>query len=208
MGGSSYSLHRAFPDDFPADGILRSLEFLHGAHPGSHISFVSGVGTHSKTVAYGSNRANFSFIAGGIVPGVLVPKPDFPRRTGRSCGERTNTSSTSPAATSSWSTRRTSWCAVPSSGGVRRRLEHDSSGWAQRAIHAEGATPFQPGATPQESETCPVRAESPDDESGFQPSFPAPETLGRYPRLALGLGLRPASAAACNDKCRLHGRRK
>jgi hypothetical protein len=75
---ASYSLHQAFPDDFPADGILRSLEFLHGAHPGSDISFVSGVGTHSKTVAYGSNRADFSFIAGGIVPGVLVLKPDFP----------------------------------------------------------------------------------------------------------------------------------
>jgi endoglucanase len=29
-------------------------------------------------VAYGSHRADFSFIAGGIVPGVLILKPDFP----------------------------------------------------------------------------------------------------------------------------------
>ena len=29
-------------------------------------------------VAYGNNRADFTFIAGGIVPGVLILKPDFP----------------------------------------------------------------------------------------------------------------------------------
>ncbi len=32
----------------------------------------------SKTVAYGSNRTDFSFIAGGVVPGVLILNPDFP----------------------------------------------------------------------------------------------------------------------------------
>jgi hypothetical protein len=47
-------------------------------HPVSDRSFVSGVGAESKQVAYGMNRADFSFIAGGIVPGVLVLKPDFP----------------------------------------------------------------------------------------------------------------------------------
>jgi hypothetical protein len=39
---------------------------------------VSGVGARSKTVAYGMNRADFSFIAGGIVPGILLIKPDLP----------------------------------------------------------------------------------------------------------------------------------
>ena len=29
-------------------------------------------------MAYGNNRADFTFIAGGIVPGVLIFKPDFP----------------------------------------------------------------------------------------------------------------------------------
>jgi hypothetical protein len=77
-GISAYYLHRAFPDLFPADPVLRSLEYLHGCHPGSDVSFVSAVGTRSATIAYGSNRADFSFIAGGVVPGVLVLKPDFP----------------------------------------------------------------------------------------------------------------------------------
>ena len=39
---------------------------------------VSAVGTESKKIAYGNNRANFTFIAGGIVPGVLIIPPDFP----------------------------------------------------------------------------------------------------------------------------------
>jgi hypothetical protein len=36
------------------------------------------VGTVSKKITYGNNRADFRFIAGGIVPGILVLKPDFP----------------------------------------------------------------------------------------------------------------------------------
>ena len=36
------------------------------------------VGNRSKHLAYGNNRADFTFIAGGIVPGVLVLKPDYP----------------------------------------------------------------------------------------------------------------------------------
>ena len=75
---ASFYLHTAFPDLFDREAILRGLNFLYGTHPSSDISFVSGVGTHSKKVAYGSNRADFSFIAGGIVPGVLILKPDFP----------------------------------------------------------------------------------------------------------------------------------
>jgi endoglucanase len=75
---TSYYLHTAFPDLFGEEDTLRGLEFLYGRHPGSNISFVSGVGTQSKTVAYGNNRADFSFIAGGVVPGVLILNPDFP----------------------------------------------------------------------------------------------------------------------------------
>jgi endoglucanase len=75
---TNYYLHKAFPDLFGREATLRGLDYLYGFHPGSNISFVSGVGTHSKTVAYGNNRADFSFIAGGIVPGVLILKPDFP----------------------------------------------------------------------------------------------------------------------------------
>ena len=71
-------LHAAFPDLVDAEPVFRALAFLHGNHPGSDISYVSGVGARSKEVAYGSNRADFSFIAGGIVPGTLILNPDFP----------------------------------------------------------------------------------------------------------------------------------
>lgn len=53
-------------------------EFIFGCHPCSNVLFVSGVGTRSKVVAYGSNRADFTFIAGGVVPGILIIKPDSP----------------------------------------------------------------------------------------------------------------------------------
>jgi hypothetical protein len=75
---TNYMLHKAFPKLIDAAAVLRGLDYLLGCHPGSDISFVSGVGTVSKEIAYGNNRADFSFIPGGIVPGVLILKPDFP----------------------------------------------------------------------------------------------------------------------------------
>lgn len=81
MGLTDYALHKAFPAISDGRMVFRALDYLHGTHPGSDISFVSGVGTVSKEVAYGSNRADFSFIAGGVVPGVLVLKPDFPENS-------------------------------------------------------------------------------------------------------------------------------
>ena len=73
-----YYLHRAFPDLISAEQVFSGLNYLYGTHPDSDISFVSNVGTVSKKVAYGMNRADYSFISGGIVPGVLILKPDFP----------------------------------------------------------------------------------------------------------------------------------
>jgi hypothetical protein len=78
MAITSYILHKAFPEIIEAEAVFRGLNFLLGCHPGSDISFISGVGAVSKEVAYGNNRADFSFIAGGIVPGMLILKPDFP----------------------------------------------------------------------------------------------------------------------------------
>lgn len=77
-GLTTYALHKAFPDIVKPDAVFRSLAYVLGNHPGSDISFVSGVGSRSKEVAYGNNRADFSFIAGGVVPGALIIKPDFP----------------------------------------------------------------------------------------------------------------------------------
>jgi endoglucanase len=78
MANTNYMLHKAFPDIITDEDVLSALNYILGTHPGSDISFVSAVGAKSKRVAYGMNRADFSFIAGGIVPGVLVLKPDFP----------------------------------------------------------------------------------------------------------------------------------
>jgi endoglucanase len=78
FANTNYALHKAFPDVIDSAAVFRGLTYLYGCHPGSDISFVSAVGTVSKEVAYGNNRADFSFIAGGIVPGALILKPDFP----------------------------------------------------------------------------------------------------------------------------------
>lgn len=78
FGLTGDALHRAFPELVDASPVQRALDFLHGHHPASDRSLVSGVGALSKEVAYGSNRADFSFIPGGVVPGVLVLKPDYP----------------------------------------------------------------------------------------------------------------------------------
>lgn len=75
---TNYYLHRTFPKIITKEDVLKGLNYLLGTHPHSNLSFVSAVGAKSKKVAYGMNRADFSFIAGGIVPGVLILKPDYP----------------------------------------------------------------------------------------------------------------------------------
>lgn len=75
---TNYFLYQTFPNIGDPEAVFRGLHFIYGCHPGSDISFVSGVGTRSKTIAYGNNRADFSFIPGGIVPGIVIIKPNFP----------------------------------------------------------------------------------------------------------------------------------
>ena len=74
---TNYYAYKAFPDIMSREDVLRSMDYIFGCHPYSNESFVEAVGTRSKKVAYGNNRADFSIIAGGIVPGVLLLKPDF-----------------------------------------------------------------------------------------------------------------------------------
>jgi hypothetical protein len=74
----TYILHKGFPDIIGPEYTLRGLDYVLGTHPASSVSLVSGIGAHSKTIAYGSNRADYSFIPGGVVPGVAIVKPDFP----------------------------------------------------------------------------------------------------------------------------------
>ena len=75
---TNYYAHRVFPDVIGVEYVYRGLDYLFGCHPYSNVSFVSAVGTHSKRITYGNNRADFSYIAGGVVPGILILKPDFP----------------------------------------------------------------------------------------------------------------------------------
>jgi hypothetical protein len=78
FAATNYYANKFFPGVMNAEYVYKGLNYIFGCHPYSNISFVSSVGTKSKKVTYGNNRANFSFIAGGIVPGILVIKPDFP----------------------------------------------------------------------------------------------------------------------------------
>ncbi|MDF1570639.1 MAG: glycoside hydrolase family 9 protein [Bacteroidales bacterium] len=75
---TNYYLYQAFPDIMEKEDVFEGVHYIFGRHPGSSVSFASGVGVRPKMVAYGMNRADFSFIAGGVVPGVLILPPDFP----------------------------------------------------------------------------------------------------------------------------------
>jgi endoglucanase len=79
FGREQYFLHKAFPQAFPAAGVLNALNFVLGCHPGPNTaSFVSGVGARSTLVAYGFTRADWTYIPGGIVSGTALIRPDFP----------------------------------------------------------------------------------------------------------------------------------
>jgi hypothetical protein len=78
FGVNQYFLFSGFPDIFPRDYMLNALNFVLGCHPGKNTaSFVSGVGSHSITVAYGVNRADWSYIPGGSVSGTGIIRPDL-----------------------------------------------------------------------------------------------------------------------------------
>lgn len=70
-----YLLHEAFPEIIGSDYTLDGLDYVLGRHPASN---VSSVGTQSKLIAYGNNRSDYTFIPGGMIPGVVVLQPDFP----------------------------------------------------------------------------------------------------------------------------------
>lgn len=79
LGYEYYFLHRAYPEIFDPEIIFSALHFVLGCHPGSNtMSFASGVGTKSATVGYGLNRADWSYIPGGVISGTALIRPDFP----------------------------------------------------------------------------------------------------------------------------------
>ncbi len=78
LGVRMYFLHKAFPEIVGPEYTLRAANYILGTHPVSSTSYVSSVGTVSKLKAYGNNRADNTFIPGGVIPGYIIIKPNFP----------------------------------------------------------------------------------------------------------------------------------
>jgi len=79
LGYEYYFLHESYPEIFGTDMIFNALNFVLGCHPGFNTaSFVSGVGVKSAIPGYGLNRADWSYIPGGVVSGTALIRPDFP----------------------------------------------------------------------------------------------------------------------------------
>ena len=78
FGVAMYFLHEAYPHLVGPEYTLRAANYLLGTHPASSVSYISAIGTASKLKAYGNNRADNTFIPGGMIPGYVIIKPDFP----------------------------------------------------------------------------------------------------------------------------------
>jgi len=79
IGVRHYFLVTGFPGVFKPDRIFNALQFVLGCHPGINTaSFASGVGVKSLTAAYGVNRADLSYIPGGVASGTAIIRPDLP----------------------------------------------------------------------------------------------------------------------------------
>jgi endoglucanase len=62
----AYYLNKFWPDMYTADHLFSVINYLLGCKPGRSVSsLVSGVGVNSPTIAYGTNRADWSYIPGG-----------------------------------------------------------------------------------------------------------------------------------------------
>jgi len=78
FGVQQFFLHSGAPDIFPDTYMLRAINFVLGCHPGANpSSFVSGVGSRSLIPAFAANRADWSYIPGGIAAGTAMVRPDF-----------------------------------------------------------------------------------------------------------------------------------
>ncbi|MEX2604963.1 MAG: glycoside hydrolase family 9 protein [Gracilimonas sp.] len=74
-----YFLFDNYPEIFPKENFINPLQYVLGVHQGENtMSFVSGVGYKSPTTAYGVNRADWSYIPGGVISGTGLIRPNFP----------------------------------------------------------------------------------------------------------------------------------
>lgn len=72
-----YLIWKQYPTQVDPELVFRGLNYIYGCHPYTNVSFINDVGVNTKKVAYGNNRADYTTIAGGVVPGLLVKNPDF-----------------------------------------------------------------------------------------------------------------------------------
>ncbi len=77
MGAAMSVLHKYFPGIVSSEYTFNALNYILGTHMYNNTSWVSGVGTKSADLGYGSNRADNFYIAGGIVAGAAEVLPDF-----------------------------------------------------------------------------------------------------------------------------------
>ncbi|MGV3555761.1 MAG: cellulase N-terminal Ig-like domain-containing protein [Croceibacterium sp.] len=79
LGVRQWFFRKGWPEATSTDSVLNALNFVLGVHPGeNNESFVSGVGADSPLVAYGVNRADWSYIPGGVISGTNLVRPDLP----------------------------------------------------------------------------------------------------------------------------------
>ncbi|MFT4076423.1 MAG: glycoside hydrolase family 9 protein [Asticcacaulis sp.] len=79
FGVQQYFFRKAWPQYTPDTLQMEALNFVLGVHPGENTeSFASGVGAKSATTAYGANRADWSYIPGGVISGTALIRPDLP----------------------------------------------------------------------------------------------------------------------------------
>ncbi len=79
FGVEQYFFYKGWPEHASHDFFINALNFVLGVHPGSNTSsFASGIGAQSVLVAYGVNRAEWSYIPGGVASGTALIRPDLP----------------------------------------------------------------------------------------------------------------------------------
>lgn len=79
FGVEQYFFCKAWPELASDDYYINALNFVLGVHPGvNRSSFASGIGAQSILVAYGVNRAEWSYIPGGVASGTALIRPDLP----------------------------------------------------------------------------------------------------------------------------------
>ena len=78
-----YYFIKNLPQLFDAEHLYSALHYNFGRHPATNHSYVSGVGSKSATIGYGFNRAEKTYIPGGVVSGASLIRPKFPEYRSR-----------------------------------------------------------------------------------------------------------------------------